>query len=99
MPVYQVIAARCRRGLRAQHAQREVAELAGQGGLVQVLKRPGGQVPHENSRRELGHRRHVPGRRARENIYLHAAGCQALGNLHDINVQAARISGSRLLKR
>ena len=86
-------------GLGSQHLEGEVAELGGQVGLVQVLERPGRQVPDQDAGGQLRHRRHVAGDRAGENVHLDATGGQDPGHLDDINIEATRVTGAGLLKR
>ena len=74
----QVVPARLGLGLGAQHLKGELADLAGQVVLVQLLERAGGDAADGHARRQLGQRRRVPADRPGEDVYLDAASREPL---------------------
>ena len=99
MAVHQVVPARGIGGLGAQHPQGELAELGGQVGLVQLLERARLHMPDEYPGHQFAHRGGVAGDRPGEDLHLYAAGGHALGDLDDVDVEAARVAGARLFQR
>ena len=73
MPMNQVISAGRVRGLGPEQLEGELAQLAGQIVLVQVLERASGQMADQDARRELGHLRLVAGDRPGEDVHLDAS--------------------------
>ncbi len=97
--VHEVVPAGVVRGLGAQHLERELAELRGQVGLVQLLERAGRHVPDQHAGNQLSDgwriRRDGPG----EDLDLHPAAGQAFRDLHHVHVQAPGVTGAWLFER
>ena len=99
MRVHQVVPAGGVGGLRAQHLERELAQLGGQVGLVQLLERAGRDVPDQHAGHQLGDGRRIAGHRPGEDLDLHAAAGQPLGDLDHVDIQAPGVAGAWLFKR
>ena len=97
--MYQVILARLGRCLRPEHLEGELADLAGQFRLVELFERAGDDAAHEHTGCEFGQRRCVTAHGARENFYLGAELGEPPGYLHDVDVQAASVTGAWLVER
>jgi hypothetical protein len=97
MAVHEVVPAGRVRRFLAEHLERELAELAGEVGLVEIFERPGHDVPDQHPGFDLDDRWQVARRRAGEYVDLDAARREALGDFDDVDVHAAGVAGSWLL--
>ena len=97
--VHEVVLARLGGRLGPQHLEGELADLAGQVGLVQLLEGAGHDAAHEHPGNELGQRRGVPADRPGEDLDLGAPLREPLGDLDYVDVQSARVAGARLVER
>ncbi len=97
--VHQVVVAGtvARPGLH--HAVREGAQLGGELLLGEALVGAGVDVPDEDARREFDGRGDGGRRGPREDLHLDVDRGEALGELHDVHVHAARVAGARLVQR
>jgi hypothetical protein len=93
-----VVAPRLHR-LGAQHLAGEHAQLAGQRVLGQALVGTGVDVAHQHPVGGLDDRRQRGGGGAGEHVDLDALPRQTSGQLDDVDVHAARITGARLVER
>lgn len=98
MRVDQVVVAGPVTGPGLHHPVREGTELGGQILLGEPFVRAGVHMPYEDSGREFHLGRQGPGRRAREDLDLDVDRGEALGELHDVDVHAARVAGARLVQ-
>jgi hypothetical protein len=83
----------------AEQLECELAQLAGEIGLIKIFEWTRWQVPHQYARSQLGHVRLIARDGPGEDVDFDATGGEALGNLDHIDVKAARVAGPRLLKR
>ena len=97
--MHQVIPAGVGLRLGAQHLKGELADLGGQVGLVKLLERAGDDAADQDTGGDLGQRRGVPADRPGEDVDFDAAGREPFGHLDDVHVQAARVTGARLVER
>jgi len=97
--MHQVVAARRVGRLGAQEFKGELAQLTWKIRFVEVLEWARGQVPYEHSGSQLGDLRLISGDGPGEDVNLDAPLGQALGYLDDVDVQAAGIASTWLLKR
>ena len=81
------------------HPGGEGAELAGQVVLAEPLVGARGDVADDDARLHLDGGRQVGRRGAGEDLDLDAALGQLVGDLDDVDVHAARVTGARLLQR
>ncbi len=94
-----VVVARLVRRLDPHEAGGERAQLGRQIVLAQALVRTGGDVAHQHAGREGDDRRQLAAGRAREDLDLDAAGRQLAGELDDVDVHAAGVTGAGLVER
>ncbi len=97
--VDEVVVARPVTCLGAQHPVGEGAELGREVLLEQALVRPGGDVPDEHTGGELDGRRVVRADRPGEHLDLDVELGEALGQLDDVDVHPARVTGAGLVQR
>ena len=97
--VHDVVVPRLVVGLGAQHPGGERAQLGGQVVLVQALVGPRGDVAHQYAGGERHRRRVGRGGGPGEDLDLDAAAGQVQSRLQDVDVQSARVTGSRLCQR
>ncbi len=81
------------------HAVREGAQLRGQLLLGEAFVGARVDVAHEHAGRQFDGGRQGAGGGAGEDLDLDVDRGQALGQLHDVDVHAARVAGARLVQR
>ncbi len=97
--VHDVVPALVVAGLGPQHLAGEHAELAGELALGEALERSGVHVVDRDAGERLDARREGRRRRARVDLDGDVPGGQPLGELDDVHVHAARVTGARLVER
>jgi hypothetical protein len=97
--VHQVVPALGSGCLRAHDPLGERTQLAGKVFLGQSLERPGDDVADVDPGRQLRLDRQAAIGHPGEDLDLDASACEPLGDLDNVDVQAARIACSWLLQR
>ncbi len=97
--VDEVVVAGAVAGPGLHHAVREGAQLGREVLLGEALVGPRVDVPDEDARGELDRGREPARRRPGEDLDLDVDRGQALGQLHDVDVHAAGVTGAGLVER
>src|SRR5215469_18951689 len=97
--MHQVVPAGRVRGLGAQEFEGELAELTRKIRFVEVLERACGQVPHQHAGSQFSDLWLVAGDGPGEDVNLDASLGQSSGHLDDVDIEAACIASTWLLKR
>ncbi|MGX1243553.1 hypothetical protein RKD46_004657 [Streptomyces pseudovenezuelae] len=97
--VDQVVVAGAVAGPGLHHAVREGAQLGGEVLLVEALVGTGVDMADQDAGGHLDGGRKTARRRAREDLDLDVDRGEALGELDDVDVHAARVAGARLVER
>ncbi len=99
MRMHDVVVPGLVRGLGAQHARGERAQLGGQVVLVQALERPGHDVADQHAGRDLHDGLIGRRRRAGEDLHLDAAAGHLQRALQHVDVHPAGVAGTGLGQR